>query len=195
LISGKTTTIDLAKLLGPSTDLLGASFETITWLGDGSDILISPSEDATPTRMGSSNGSASCARSYSGVSPTKATCLILVHFDASTRTLTSRMVVDDDLGLSIVLSGADREPLSLVGATFALKPNVYQMTLSGSRIQVNRLLTLPMVLPVAFDLLGSHIFYIVGHGPTALWVATISSGHLAQPHRLIANAELGSMAW
>jgi hypothetical protein len=189
--SGKTTSIDLLNLLGSSTNLGSA---TITWLGDGTDIVIDPAEDATGTSSGSTDSS-SAAHSCSAVSD-KSTCLIIVHFDSKNGTFSSHRIVIPHLGGSFnVISTADSESHSLVLATWGETTNLYAITLSGDMAHVTHLVALPMVLPVAFDLLGTHIFYIVGHGPTALWVAKIASGRLVQAHRLIANADASDIAW
>ncbi len=192
LSSGKTIRINLSNLLGPSTDLLNA---TITWLGDGSDVVIRPGYEVTPANSGAASDKAPLADSCSSAS-SKATCLIVVHFDSSKGTLAAHIVVIHDLGGNFsVISAADSDPRSLVLAIWGTKTDLYEITLSGSAVHVIRLLTLPMVLPVAFDLLGTHLFYIVGHGPTALWVAKIASGRLDQAHRLISNPDLSDIAW
>lgn len=190
--SGKTTSINLSSLLGSSTNLLDA---TITWLGDGSDIVIEPGWDGSSTSTISASAP-SAKNSCSAVSPVKATCLIEVHFDASNGTLSPRLIVIHDLGGNFsVISGADSDPHSLTFALWGKKTNVYEITLSGSATHVTHLLTLAMVLPVAFDLMGTHLFYIVGHGPTDLWVANIGPGHPVQAHRLVANADVSDIAW
>jgi hypothetical protein len=94
-----------------------------------------------------------------------------------------------------VFSGADALAHTLVVAAWGEKTNLYDITLSGTTGQLTHLVTLPMVLPVAFDLLGTHFFYIVGHGPTEMWVAKIASGGLVQAHRLIANPISTGVAW
>jgi hypothetical protein len=192
LTSGKTTSVGLLNLLGSSTNLGSA---TITWLGDGTDIVIDPAEDATGTSSGSTDSTSGAAHSCSAVSD-KATCLIVVHFDSTNGTFASRRIVIPQLGGTFgVISAAGNESHSLVLATWGETTNLYDITLSGSTAHVTHLVAMSMVLPVAFDLLGTHIFYIVGHGPTALWVAKIASGRLVQAHRLIASADVSDIAW
>ena len=52
LATGAISTIDLEPLLGSSTDLSNA---TITWLGDGSEIVVMPSGIATPVNASDSS--------------------------------------------------------------------------------------------------------------------------------------------
>jgi hypothetical protein len=106
------------------------------------------------------------------------------------------MVVINGIGGNFnVISVADRYSNALIMAAWGEKTNLYEITLSSSTAHVTHLMTLPMVLPVAFDLLGTHFFYVVGHGPTELWVAKIDSAGLVQAHRLIANPESSDVAW
>jgi len=61
--------------------------------------------------------------------------------------------------------------------------------------RTTRLLTFRDTLPVAIDRSGTHILYLQGHNPPALWRATIDAGHLTDRRRLIANSNLGPIAW
>ena len=190
LSTGKTTLVNLSSLMGSSMNLLNG---TITWLGDSSDIVVIPAGDAVATASSTSPSTASTATSCSALP--KATCIIVVHLGVSNGAFTSHLVVI--LGISgnfKVFSGADMYSRTLIVATWGENTNLYNITLSGSTADVIHLLTLPMVLPVAFDLLGKHFFYITGHGPTELWVAKIASGHLVEAQRLTDNPT-GEIAW
>jgi len=50
-------------------------------------------------------------------------------------------------------------------------------------------------LPVAFDALGTHLLYVAGNGPVALWVTAFKSGHPADPHRLLDSSNMSEVVW
>jgi hypothetical protein len=94
-----------------------------------------------------------------------------------------------------VLGGDGGAPRSLlIGEEEAHRTVIDRVSLAGRRPTVTRLISLPPVLPIAFDARGDHLFYVVGHGPTALWLARTGRGRLTGARRLLGNAG-GSVAW
>jgi hypothetical protein len=170
LSTGRTSSVNLSSLLGSSTSLMTG---TITWLGNGSDIVVMPSPDAVATASIAPPAADSTPRSCRDVP--QAVCLIVVHLNTSDDVLTSHLVTVSGIsGNFNVIAGAGEYPSTLVMAAWGEKTNLYDMTLAGSTVHVTHLVTLPAVLPVAFDLVGSHLFYISGHGPAELWIAKMT---------------------
>jgi hypothetical protein len=64
---------------------------------------------------------------------------------------------------------------------------------NGAR-NVTRLFSLPSVLPLTFGAKGATLFYLVGHGPEALWVAKVTPDGLKDAHMLNANVALSALA-
>jgi len=196
LSSGQVRRIDLSALLGPSTDLLNA---TVTWLGDGSEIVILPGAEGIAGTGGTTTTTTqpSPKGSCSAVAPTS-TCLIVVHVIAKGQTLTARRLVLPVFfsGFVTTMAGDAAFSRSLLFASLgAHQTLVNRVDFLGSGAQVVRLLTLPTVFPVAFDPAGKRFLYLVGHTPPALWIAGFTARHLVHTHRLIADARLGAAAW
>jgi hypothetical protein len=94
-----------------------------------------------------------------------------------------------------LLAGDGSVPKSLlIVEEEAHRTVIDRASLAGGRPTVTRLISLEPVLPTAFDVRGDHLFYIVGHGPTALWLARLGRGHLIGAHRLLGNPG-GPVAW
>ena len=199
LATGAISTIDLEPLLGSSTDLSNA---TITWLGDGSEIVVMPSGIATPVNAsdsssptsGPTGGSnkATCSASL----PRTSVCLVLVHFTGSNQSLTARQVVVNGVGGNLnVVSAAQSQPRTLALAAGGERTMIYWITFSGQITHVTHLATMGMVLPVSFDALGTHLLYVVGHGPVSLWVTGFRAGHLVNEHRLLNSIDMSGATW
>ncbi len=42
---------------------------------------------------------------------------------------------------------------------------------------------------------GRHLLYLRNHGPVQLWSGTITPSHISPTTELLADADLGSLAW
>jgi hypothetical protein len=42
---------------------------------------------------------------------------------------------------------------------------------------------------------GTHILYLLGHSPPALWRATISGARLTGRRQLLGSSQLGAVSW
>lgn len=199
LATGAVSTVDLEPLLGSSTDLSNA---TITWLGDGSEIVVMPSGIATPVDASESASSTSgptggpnketCSASL----PRTSICLVLVHFRGSNQPLTAQRVVVNGVGGNLnVVSAAQSQPLTLALAAWGEHTMIYWITFAGQITHVTHLASMGMVLPISFDALGTHLLYVVGHGPVSLWVTGFKAGHLVNEHRLLNSGDMSGATW
>jgi hypothetical protein len=186
LTSGKEQSIDLRRLLGGQTDLLNAS---ISWLGDGSKIVVLPGSvgndlmgGATPRAL-----SGSC----SAVSASD-TCLIVVNVRAG-HPLTAKRVLLGGLGQGIPLIGASGSSDIVTMAFADHRSGVYTADLTNGARSFTRQFSLPTVLPLAFRSRGTELFYLTGHGPIALWLARVTSDGLRDAKLL--NADIGLNAF
>ena len=192
LSSGTTRTLDLTRLLGSSTELVNS---TITWLGDGTEIVVMPAWDAVAAATAGTTPSTTQPprRGTCSAVAHSATCLIIVHVVPGTALTASRLVLpfairemsgDDALLRALLFAGSDGRRALVARVDFV-----------GSSTHIVRLLSLPPEFPIGFDPDGARLLYLVGHTPPALWIAGIKSGHLVNAHRLIANVRLGGEAW
>jgi hypothetical protein len=185
--SGRTRRLGLVTQLGPAADLLDAS---VTWLADGSDIAIVPSPPAYivagPRRAPAVMGSCRFSDTHR--------VIVFVHVPAAPAPLAADCVHVAEIGPGdIALAGSPASPTSLL-----LAADQGRRTLIESIAQTGattRVLTFTDSLPVAIDRSGTHLLYLVGHSPPALWEATIAAGRLTDQRRLIADSELGPAAW
>lgn len=194
LSNGRTRYVDLAALLGRSENLMNG---TITWLGDGSEVVVLPGgqlvaygPDQTTTTEPPLKGSCDAVAASN-------TCLIVVHAGA-TGVLSARKLVVSELARdpNPIIAGDASYPRSLLVARWNGRHTfVDRIDLSTSAARVVALMSLKPVLPVAFDPAGSRLLYLVAGTRPALWIARLEPGRLVAAHRLIANAQLGAGAW
>jgi len=182
LTSGKDQTIDLRRLLGGQTDLLNAS---ITWLGDGSKVVVLPGGVANDLMGGATPRALS--GSCSAVSAND-TCLIVVSVRAG-HPLTAKRVLLGGLGQGLPIIGASGSSDVLTMAFVDHRTSVYAADLTNGARRFTRLFSLPTVLPLAFRARGTELFYLTGHGPIALWLARVTSSGLKDAKLL--NADIG----
>lgn len=71
---------------------------------------------------------------------------------------------------------------------------VYTADLTKGARSFTRLFSLAPVLPLAFRARGAELFYLVGHGPTALWLAKVTSDGLKDAKMLNADVGLNGFA-
>jgi hypothetical protein len=186
LSSGKDRSIDLRKLLGGQTDLLNAS---ITWLGDSkivvipggvaNDLMSQPTPRAVP-------GSCSAAS-------VNDSCLIVVG-DRTGHSLTAKRVILSGLPSGGPVIAAPGSSDLVIAAFGGRHSGIFKAHLAGDAGRITRISSLPSVLPLAFGARGAKLFYLVGHGPEALWVARVTPNGLRDPRILNADVGLSALA-
>jgi len=182
LTTGKEQSIGLRRLLGVQTDLLNAS---IIWLGDGSTIVVLPGAVGNDLMGGAIPRAAS--GSCSAVSAGK-TCLIEVGVRAG-HPLTATRVLLGGLGpASWLIGGSGSSDIVAIGLG-GHHNGAYRAVLTNGARSFTRLCSLPPVLPLAFGARGTELFYLVGHGPTALWRANVTPDGLT--HAKLLSADVG----
>ncbi len=187
LTSGKDQSIDLKGLLGGQTDLLNAS---ITWLGDGSKVVVIPGGAANDLMGGTTPPVA--AGSCSAISEDD-TCLIIVSVRAG-HPLSAKRHILSGFGFAFpVMGSSGSSDVVLIGYADH-HTSVYTADLSQQTSRITRLFSLPSVLPLAFGARGSTFFYLVGHGPESLWLAKVTPHGLKDAHVLNPNVDLSALA-
>jgi hypothetical protein len=186
LATGATRTVSLVKLLGPAANLLNAS---VTWLADGTDVAVLASAPARvdagasepPATPGTCLGQAHAA-------------IVFVHVPPAPQRLSARCTRALTLTPpGAILGGDGAHPSSLLlAAEIGPRTVIERITQSGD---TTRLLTIANSLPLAIDRSGAHLLYLLGHSPPALWEGAISGDQLIDRSRLIANADVGALAW
>jgi hypothetical protein len=189
LATGATRTLTLTHQLGPAADLLDAS---VTWLANGSDVAIIPSPPAR--YVGSAQPSAARSLGSCRLSETHRV-IVFVHLPAQPAPLSAHCVAIPDIGQAQIgaVAGSPAQPDALLlAADNGSRTFIDRIDQTGAS---TRIMTFKDTLPIAIDRSGTHLLYLLGHSPPALWEATIADGHLTDQHRLIANNRLGPVAW
>jgi hypothetical protein len=186
LSTEKDRSVDLHMLLGGQTDLLTAS---ITWLGD-SRIVVVPGEvgndlmgDPTPRAVPGSCSSA----------PVSDTCLIVVDAEAGHPLTAKRLLLSGLPARDIPLIAASG-PSGLTIATVGGHSGIFTADLAHGARSFTRISSLPPALPLAFGVRGGTLFYLVGHGPEALWWAKVTQHGLKDAHVINADVGLSALA-
>jgi hypothetical protein len=180
LTTGKEQSIGLGRLLGGQTDLLNAS---ITWLGDGSTIVVLPGAVGDDLMGGAIPPAAS--GSCSAV-PAGKTCLIEVGVRVG-HPLTARRVLLGGLGPASWLIGGSGSSDIVATGLGGRHNGIYRVDLANGARRFTRLFSLPPVLPLSFGARGRELFYLVGHGPIALWRAGVTPDGLEDATMLSAD--------
>lgn len=184
---GTTRTIDLAQVLGRQNDLITAS---IIWLGNGSRIVVLPggvgNDLMGETTLPPTSGSCSAVS-------TSATCLIVVDVKGG-RPVRARRVVLKGLAAAYSVLGRAGSSGLVLAVFHSPGATLYSATVSGQGA-LKRLFSIPSGLPVAFDPHGTTLLYLVGHGPVALWRASVTPHGLANANVLNANTSPAGLAW
>jgi hypothetical protein len=187
LTSGKEQSIDLGRLLGRRTNLLNGS---ITWLGNGSKIVVLPGGlgsdlmgGATPRALPGSCSAVSAGH----------TCFIVVSIRTG-HPLTAKRVIIGGLGQGIPLIGASGSSDIVTIASVDHRSGIYTANLTNGARRFTRRFSLQTVLPLAFRARGTEFFYLTGHGPIALWLASITSDGLKDAKELNPNIGLSGFA-
>ncbi len=204
LRTGRTRVIDLRSLIGKGATLFNGG--TVTWLGDGNEILAVPGGVVTLDGHTPVAGTASTARSG-------------MAMPASLRAVVVRVRPGGLLARRIWIRGPRNPFFSVIRGDLNSRQS-FLMALEGSpatrtRQQVMGTLTEvslrgrsvvertiarlpPQITPVAIAPDGDRILYLVGHTPPALWAATIRNGRLAGRHHLFTDTskfEFDQAAW
>jgi hypothetical protein len=86
-------------------------------------------------------------------------------------------------------------PSGLVLGVFeAPGATLYSASTSGTGA-LTRLFSIPTGLPVVFSPRGTMLLYLVGHGPVALWRASVTTHGLAKAKMLIPDLSAAGLAW
>jgi hypothetical protein len=162
----------------------------ITWLAGGSELIAMP--QGIPVATGASAQAGKLGPAHSrGRSSLR---LIVVRVGKRGEPVHARRVTVPGISGSVLAAGSSAPGSLLIARLERHRTVIDQVSLAGARSMVQRLMSLPGLFPVAFDIRGDHFFYLVGHGPTALWLARIGRGRLIGAHRLLRNAG-GPVAW
>ncbi len=177
LATGRTRTIDLARLIGPSRNLVDSP---IAWLADGSDVVaaaqpipIAAERDGTG---GTHVGARGAERDSCNAAAPFAACLVVIHVPPAGGQLSAHMVM---------VPGIGGDWIDVIGGDAAAARSLLIAGLRGHNTLVDR---------VAFDPLGSQLLYIAANA-TGLWDAGIAAGHLVAPRLLLRNPRVGAIAW
>jgi hypothetical protein len=195
LRTGRTKVISLRRLIGQDATLLNQG--TVTWLGDGSEVLAVPQPDAIPAAAGT--GAFKLKGTDCGLqrSP-KGLCVIAIKTSAHGLSARPMFVPWRWSRYASLISGDDSAPRSFLIAR-DLSSGISKITLTGTGVRGRRIASLPRsALPVAFAPDGDRILYLLGSGPPALWVATIRGGHLTRRQLLLTDSSrfgIGNVAW
>jgi hypothetical protein len=184
LSSGVAHRISVAGRLGRSEVLDGS--DPATWLGDGSEVVVMVTPMAVA--VASQAGPAQAANQPSA-------SLIVVHVGAGGRPLRADRVELSGASDLFRISGDQTHPRSLLVASLGPRTLLDRVDLGGSRPEITQLVSLPQVLPLAFDPAAHYVLYVAGHPKPALWIAEIGRGKLTGARRLVPNAQLGEVSW
>jgi hypothetical protein len=197
LTSGRTTVISLRGQIGTGASLLAGQ---VSWLGDGTQIVVRPAGGLTAvaarspvTPPGNSCGKQNLQDQQDSQHHL---CLVLVSQNSGKLLRASRVYVPGNWGDQPLISGdvAGSSTLLLAGSP-ASRALLGVATVSAAGVTVQRVAPLPRgALPVAFAPGGDRILYLRGHGP-ALWVATIASGRPAGAHLVFTGSSKGAFGW
>jgi hypothetical protein len=194
--SGPTRTIVLRRRLGPQPNLLDG---TLTWLGDGSGVVVAPGPVLHADVGGSTSSPPPRPAGTCSAVPASATCLIVVSVGSSGRPAQARLVIVPGVpGAHVKLAADPGLPGELVMAVWLGPRTVVDqvaLNLGGPAPRVVPLVSMAPVLPLALDPVGGRLLYLAGHSPPALWIGAFEPGHLIARHRLIANAQADAAAW
>jgi hypothetical protein len=196
LASGRTTMIPLRSQLGADTSLLTGQ---VSWLGNGTQIVVRPAADATAAAAWSPAAPfrSSCGRQSS----TGRLCLVLVSLGQG-KPRARQAYLPGNWGNQPLISGdvAGRSTFLLAGSS-AGHAILGAATVTATGITVQFATRLPQAdaLPVAFAPGGDRFLYLVvsgrGHPQPALWAATISGRRLSGAHRLFTDNSKVAVDW
>jgi hypothetical protein len=195
LASGRTTMIPLRSQLGADASLLAGQ---VSWLGNGTQIVVMPTPD--PTADAARSPAAAARNSCGRQSSAGRLCLVLVSLGQG-RPRARQAYLPGNWGNQPVISGdVAGSSTFLVAGSSAGHPLFGAATVSAAGITVQQVAPLPHgALPVAFAPGGDRFLYLIvsrpGHPQPALWVATISGSRLSGVHRLFTDNAKVAVDW
>jgi hypothetical protein len=199
LRTGSTRTIDVAPLIGGSSSFL--TEPAITWLGDGTQVVVVPRPDLTAqvgslggdTRSNSPAGTA-CGQQDSP----RGLCVIVM--DTGARRLRVRpayVPVSSSAQLVVGADSANGHGLLIAARNGPGVRSLVAVSLAVGHVLTHRIATLPpksLVWSIAPA--GDRILYS-GNTPAGIWTASWRGGRLVHQHRLVLPAKFSfdEAAW
>ena len=121
------------------------------------------------------------------------TCLIIVTVRAG-HPLTAKRRIVSGFGFALPVMGTSGSSDVVLIGYRDHHSGIYTLDLAHDASSATRLFSLPSVLPLAFGAQGATFFYLVGHGPEALWSARVTPHGFKEAHVLNANVDLSALA-
>jgi hypothetical protein len=194
LNSGRTRSINIASLIGPHADLFNSACG-VRWLANGSDIAVVPGPAAFA--LAQSSGPRRVA------APSRR--LIIVHVPRSPRPLTARSFDLAGVSGDIQTDSADAGDSTslLLAVDQRNQAAIDRITPTGNTVSIDRLVSIPTGLVLAFDSAGDRLLYLTSPVPppntdvtvVTLWSGTLTRNGLIHRHRLVRNSQLAAAAW
>ncbi|HVX46830.1 MAG TPA: hypothetical protein VHC49_23255 [Mycobacteriales bacterium] len=175
LRDGRTRKWDLSALIGDRVSLGNGQ---LLWSGAGELV-------AHPERFGERVAD----------SGERSDTSFLVHFDPAADTAILKVTrFDPGEGLVDVYSGGTADPDSVIASHLVGEKTEFDRIYisSGHRSRLVEFAGMALAL----DRSGTHLLYLIGHSPAALWSAELRAGGLRKPHRILKNARIsGGVFW
>ncbi len=185
LRTGRTRAIALSQLDNAANVEAGA----IGWLSDGSDVAIVPSGTAWDL-MGKPPKERWCGTSQ------KTGVIVFVHVPPPPAALDARCIRVPRalMGGRVVVAPDPASARSALVATTGASAGtlVEQISRSGA---IEKVVSIPDSLPIAFDTSGDHLLYLKGHQTPTLMEATIRPGRVVNGPWRDRNIGVGAAAW
>jgi hypothetical protein len=121
------------------------------------------------------------------------TCLIVVGDPAGHRLTAKRVILSGLRSGGPVIAASGSSDL-LIPAFGGRHSGVFKADLADGARSITRISSLPSAIPLAFGARGATLFYLVGHGPEALWMAKVTPDGLKDAHMLNADVGLSALA-
>jgi hypothetical protein len=192
LRTGGTRVINLRSLMGKDGPFINGG--TVTWLGDGTEILAVLGEVGGPLGGDTSvTGTAGTASDSRAAVRFRAIVIRVRPADLSARRI---WVSGRDPSLSVIRGDLSKRRSFLIarqgwpaaGTGKAVMGAIVEATLRGRGVVVRRIASLPArIRPVAIAPYGERIMYLAGHRPPGLWAATIRNGRLLGQHHFFTS--------
>jgi hypothetical protein len=204
LRTGGTRVINLRSLIGKSGILLNGG--TVTWLGDGTEILAVPGEVGGPlVRTAGVTGTAGAASDGRAL-PARFRAVV-IRVRPAGLSATRIWIAGRDPDLSVIRGDLSKQRSFLIarqgsqaaGTRKAVMGALVEATLRGRGVVERRIASLPArIMPVAIAPYGDRILYLAGHTPPGLWAAAIRNGRLLGQHHLFTSTpkfKFNQAAW
>lgn len=191
--SGRRRTIDLGRLVGP-----GASFNntpnTLVWLSDRR-ILAIPPGDGTAVAGGATTTTASPSPgSCTALYQQHRQCAIVIDLGAAHPAHVVTLHLPKYYNIEAAGPGPVAGQLLVGGGPGG--PSILRFAVTDTTAALTGTITMtgaPLV--VGFSPTGRQVLFLRNHGPVQLWVGRIGATTVKPTAELIANADLGTVAW